>query len=236
MIVPPLVSITDDARRRLKAIEAFSDLGSGFNIAMQDLDIRGAGNLLGAEQSGFITDMGFETYQKILAEAMEELGVETGIVTKNSNESFISDCTIETDQLALIPDTYIDLTAEKIRIYKELDSLTSEKELKQMSERLSDRFGPIPEELSRLFDIVRIRQLGQKLGFEKIIIKNNVIIAFFITNPLSQYYKSTVFSRVLENMSKHPTIFELKQNDNKLRIFVRNVDTLSKAYETLKKL
>jgi transcription-repair coupling factor (superfamily II helicase) len=105
-----------------------------------------------------------------------------------------------------------------------------------MSERLSDRFGPIPEELSRLFDIVRIRQLGQKLGFEKIIIKNNVIIAFFISNPLSQYYKSTVFSRVLENMSKHPSLFELKQNDNKLRIFVRNIDTLSKAYETLKKL
>ena len=236
LIVPPLVSITDDARRRLKAIEAFSDLGSGFNIAMQDLDIRGAGNLLGAEQSGFITDMGFETYQKILAEAMEELGVETGIITKSSNESFVSDCTIETDQLALIPDTYIDLTAEKIRIYKELDSLTSEKELKQMSERLSDRFGPIPEELSRLFDIVRIRQLGQKLGFEKIIIKNNVIIAFFISNPLSQYYKSTVFSRVLENMSKHPALFELKQNDNKLRIFVRNIETLSKAYETLKKL
>ena len=236
LIVPPLVSITDDARRRLKAIEAFSDLGSGFNIAMQDLDIRGAGNLLGAEQSGFITDMGFETYQKILAEAMEELGVETGIITKNSNESFVSDCTIETDQLALIPDSYIELTAEKIRIYKELDSLTSEKELKQMSERLSDRFGAIPEELSRLFDIVRIRQLGQKLGFEKIIIKNNVIIAFFITNPLSQYYKSTVFSRVLENMSKHPSLFELKQNDNKLRIFVRNIETLSKAYETLKKL
>ena len=236
LMVPPLVSITDDARRRLKAIEAFSDLGSGFNIAMQDLDIRGAGNLLGAEQSGFITDMGFETYQKILAEAMEELGVETGVVTKNSNENFVADCTIETDQLALIPDSYIDLTAEKIRIYKELDSLTSEKELKQMSERLADRFGPIPEELSRLFDIVRIRQLGQKLGFEKIIIKNNVIIAFFISNPLSQYYKSSVFSRVLENMSKHPAIFELKQNDNKLRIFVRNVETLSKAYETLKKL
>jgi transcription-repair coupling factor (superfamily II helicase) len=203
---------------------------------MQDLDIRGAGNLLGAEQSGFITDMGFETYQKIHSEAMEELGVETGIITKSSSESFVSDCTIETDQLALIPDSYIDLTAEKIRIYKELDSLTSEKELKQMSERLADRFGPIPEELSRLFDIVRIRQLGQKLGFEKIIIKNNVIIAFFISNPLSQYYKSTIFSRVLENMSKHPSLFELKQNDNKLRIFVRNIETLSKAYETLKKL
>ena len=236
LIVPPLVSITEDARRRLKAIESFSDLGSGFNIAMQDLDIRGAGNLLGAEQSGFITDMGFETYQKILAEAMEELGVETGISSKNSNDNYVSDCAIETDQLALIPDSYIDLTAEKIRIYKELDSLTSEKELKQMSERLADRFGPVPEELSRLFDIVRIRQLGQKLGFEKIIIKNNVMIAFFISNPLSQYYRSNMFSKILENMSKYPALFELKQNDNRLRIFVKNIDTLSKAYETLKKL
>ena len=136
LIVPPLVSVSDDARRRLKAIEAFSDLGSGFNIAMQDLDIRGAGNLLGAEQSGFITDMGFETYQKILAEAIEELGVETGIVTKGKNEAFLSDCTIETDQLALIPDSYIDMTAEKIRIYKELDSLSSEKEMEQMKKKL----------------------------------------------------------------------------------------------------
>ena len=236
LIVPPLVSITEDARRRLKAIESFSDLGSGFNIAMQDLDIRGAGNLLGAEQSGFITDMGFETYQKILAEAMEELGVETGISTKNSNENYVSDCTIETDQLALIPDSYIDLTAEKIRIYKELDSLTSEKELKQMGERLADRFGPVPEELLRLFDIVRIRQIGQKLGFEKIIIKNNVMIAFFISNPLSQYYRSNMFSKILENMSLYPALFELKQNDNRLRIFVKNIDTLAKAYETLKKL
>ena len=236
LIVPPLVSITEDARRRLKAIESFSDLGSGFNIAMQDLDIRGAGNLLGAEQSGFITDMGFETYQKILAEAMEELGVETGITSKSAGETYVSDCTIETDQLALIPDSYIDLTAEKIRIYKELDSLTSERELKQMGERLADRFGPVPEELSRLFDIVRIRQLGQRLGFEKIIIKNNVMIAFFISNPLSQYYRSNMFSNILEKMSQYPSLFELKQNDNRLRIFVKNIETLSKAYETLKKL
>ena len=180
--------------------------------------------------------MGFETYQKILAEAMEELGVETGITAKSSNETFVSDCTIETDQLALIPDSYIDLTAEKIRKYKELDSLTSEKELKHMSERLADRFGPVPEELARLFDIVRIRQLGQKLGFEKIIIKNNVMIAFFISNPLSQYYRSNMFSKILENISLHPALFELKQNDNRLRIFVKNIDTLAKAYETLKKL
>ena len=236
LIVPPLVSITEDARRRLKAIESFSDLGSGFNIAMQDLDIRGAGNLLGAEQSGFITDMGFETYQKILAEAMEELGVETGISSKSSSDNYVSDCTIETDQLALIPDSYIDMTSEKIRIYKELDSLTSEKEIEQMKKKLSDRFGAIPEELSRLFDIVRIRQTGQKLGFEKIIIKNGVMIAFFIYNPLSQYYRSDRFSKILENISLNPNIFELKQNDNKLRIFVRNVDSLAKAYEFLKKL
>ena len=236
LMVPPLVSMTEDARRRLKAIESFSDLGSGFNIAMQDLDIRGAGNLLGAEQSGFITDMGFETYQKILAEAMEELGVETGISMKSSDDNFISDCTIETDQLALIPDTYIDVTAEKIRIYKELDSLTSEKEIKQMKVRLSDRFGEIPEELMRLFDIVRIRQLGQKLGFEKIIIKNGVMIAFFISNPMSQYYKSNRFAKILENVSLHPHMFELKQNDNKLRIFSRNVNGVFKAYEILSKL
>jgi transcription-repair coupling factor (superfamily II helicase) len=236
LIVPPLVSITEDARRRLKAIESFSDLGSGFNIAMQDLDIRGAGNLLGAEQSGFITDMGFETYQKILAEAMEELGVETGIMTKSTNESYVSDCTIETDQLALIPDTYIDVTAEKIRIYKELDSQTSDKDLENMRKRLEDRFGKMPQELARLFDIVRIRQLGLKLGFEKIIIKNGVIIAFFISNPLSQYYRSDRFSRILEKVSQYPKIFELKQNDNKLRVFVRNVDGIDKAYAILNKL
>ena len=236
LMVPPLVSITEDARRRLKAIESFSDLGSGFNIAMQDLDIRGAGNLLGAEQSGFITDMGFETYQKILAEAMEELGVETGITTKSANESYVVDCTIETDQLALIPDTYIDMTAEKIRIYKELDSLTSEKDMEQLKKRLEDRFGALPEELKRLFDIVKIRQLGQKLGFEKIIIKNGVLIAFFISNPLSQYYRTDRFSKILENVSLHPNLFELKQNDSKLRIFSRNIDSVSKAYEVLKKL
>ncbi len=236
LIVPPLVSITEDARRRLKAIESFSDLGSGFNIAMQDLDIRGAGNLLGAEQSGFITDMGFETYQKILAEAMEELGMETGTITRNASENYVSDCTIETDQLALIPDSYIDMTAEKIRIYKELDSLTSDKDIDSMKKRLTDRFGTIPEELSRLFDIVRIRQLGQKLGFEKIIIKNGVMIAFFISNPLSQYYKSERFSKILESITLNPRNFELKQNDSKLRIFVRNIDSISKAYSVLKKL
>ena len=236
LIVPPLVSITDEARRRLKAIESFSDLGSGFNIAMQDLDIRGAGNLLGAEQSGFISDMGLETYQKILAEAMEELGVETGSTAGRSDESYVSDCTIETDQLALIPDSYIDMTAEKIRIYKELDSISDEKSLDRYRDRLEDRFGKIPPELDRLFDIVRIRQLGEKLGFEKIIIKNGVMICFFISSPLSKYYRSEKFSSILQSINGNPALFDLKQNDSKLRIFVRNVESLSKAYSILKKL
>ncbi len=236
LIVPPLVSITEDARRRLKAIEAFSDLGSGFNIAMQDLDIRGAGNLLGAEQSGFITDMGFETYQKILSEAMEELGVETGLTSRNVSQAYVSDCTIETDQLALIPDSYIGITAEKIRIYKELDSLSSEAELQRMGEKMTDRFGAMPEEVKNLFEIVRIRQLGEKLGFEKIIIKNGIMIAFFISNPLSPYYKSKTFQTILTKINSNQRTFDLKQTDSKLKIVSRSVPNLYEAYAQLGKL
>jgi len=236
LIVPPLTTLTDEARRRLKAIEEFSDLGSGFNIAMQDLDIRGAGNLLGAEQSGFISDMGYETYQKILSEAMEELGVETGLTSKNVKDTYVDDCTIETDQPAEIPDTYIDVSAEKIRIYKELDSITRSKELDQFRARLEDRFGPMPEELSNLFDIVRIRQIGERLGFDKIIIKNGLMIAFFVSNPMSSYYRSKTFADVFGKISDNENLFELKQKDSGLRIIARSVDSTSKALELLKKL
>ena len=236
LIVPPLTTLSDDSRRRLRAIEEFSDLGSGFNIAMQDLDIRGAGNLLGAEQSGFIADMGYETYQKILAEAMDELGMETGISTKNVSDSYVEDCSIETDQVAMIPDGYIDIQAEKIRVYKELDSVDKDSGLAQIAARLEDRFGKLPVELERLFDIVRIRHRGEKLGFEKIIIKNGILIAFFITNPMSAYYKSPVFSIILDRVSANSAIFELKQNNSKLRIISRKIDSLEKAYEVLGKL
>ncbi|MGN1215423.1 MAG: transcription-repair coupling factor, partial [Candidatus Cryptobacteroides sp.] len=171
LIVPPMVTITEDARRRLKAIEEFSDLGSGFNIAMKDLDIRGAGNLLGAEQSGFIMDMGYETYQKILTEAMEELGVETGLTPARTTGSFYVESTIETDQVALIPDSYIDITAEKIRIYKQLDGMTSDREIDIEKDKLSDRFGKMPQEVINLFNVVKIKNMGSSLGFEKIIIK-----------------------------------------------------------------
>ena len=236
LIVPPLTTLTDDARRRLKAIEAFSDLGSGFNIAMQDLDIRGAGNLLGAEQSGFISDMGYETYQKILAEAMEELGVETGLTAKSANENYVKDCTIETDQPAMIPDSYIDVTAEKIRIYKELDSTTSDVQLDALVKRLEDRFGPMPMEVQSLIYVVRIRHLGEKLGFEKVIVKNGIMIAFFIYNPMSPYYREDTFSRILKRVSEMDRLFELKNTDQKLRIIARNVNTMAEAYSLLLKL
>lgn len=235
LIVPPLVTITDEARRRLKAIEEFSDLGSGFNIAMQDLDIRGAGNLLGAEQSGFITEMGYETYQMVLAEAMEELGVETGVITRGSHDKFVDDCTIETDQMALIPDSYIDVTAEKMRIYRQLDSLPVEKEIDKLAAQLIDRFGPIPKEVENLIYVVKVRNLGAGLGFEKIIIKNGMMIFFFISNAMSPYYRSEVFTGVLKRVGEHP-MFNMKQVENRLKLVVRNIDSMEKAYTILKKL
>ncbi len=236
LIVPPLVSITDDARRRLKAIEEFSDLGSGFNIAMQDLDIRGAGNLLGAEQSGFITEMGFETYQKILAEAMDELGVETGLNLRSERSAFVTECTIETDQPALIPDEYIEITAEKIRIYRAIDSMASDKETDNYAKRLEDRFGPLPDELRNLLTVVKIRNRGAALGFEKIIIKNGIMIAFFVSNPMSAYYKSSVFETLIGRIGGMQGRVEMKQSEGKLKIVSRNVPSLQAAFDILNSL
>ena len=236
LVVPPLVSITEDARRRLKAIEEFSDLGSGFNIAMQDLDIRGAGNLLGAEQSGFISDMGFETYQKILSEAMEELGVETGIATRRSGEVFVEDCTVETDQPALIPDEYIDITAEKIRIYKQLDSLTDDREIDRLGRQLEDRFGTLPQEVKNLLEVVKLRNLGAKTGFEKIIVKNGMQIMFFVSNPMSGYYQSKGFEKVIARVNEYPALFKINQDNGKLRTVSRGVDSMEKALDILRKL
>ena len=168
---------------------------------------------------------------------MEELGVESGFGPVNDiAASVVSDCTIETDQTALIPDSYIDMTAEKIRLYKELDSIKDEKVLDTMKSRLEDRFGKIPDELDRLFDIVRIRNLAGNLGFEKVIIKNGVMIAFFISNPMSQYYRSKKFAGILESINENNAIFELKQSDDRLRIFSRNIPDLKKAYSALCRL
>ena len=236
LIVPPLISLSDDARRRLKAIEEFSDLGSGFNIAMQDLDIRGAGNLLGAEQSGFISDMGYETYQKILSEAMEELGMETGIQLRPGTEKYVDDCTIETDKPAHIPDDYIDITAEKIRIYKMLDAQTDDKEIDRIGKQIEDRFGPLPDEVKNLLNVVKIRNLGTLLGFEKIIVKNGMQIMFFVSSPLSPYYKSKIFERVLAKVNENPSLYKFNQDGGKLRTVSRGVDSLDKALSILKRL
>jgi len=236
LIVPPLISITEDARRRLKAIEEFSDLGSGFNIAMQDLDIRGAGNLLGAEQSGFISDMGYETYQKILSEAMEELGVETGIQQRQGRERFVEDCTIETDRPAFIPDDYIEISAEKIRIYKTLDALSDDREIDRLGSQIQDRFGPLPEEVKNLLWVVKIRNHGASTGFEKIIVKNGMQIMFFVNNPMSPYYQSKQFDNVLQKIGANPDIYKMNQDNGRLRTVSRGVDSLQKAFSILKKL
>ena len=236
LIVPPLVSLSDDARRRLKAIEEFSDLGSGFNIAMQDLDIRGAGNLLGAEQSGFISDMGYETYQKILSEAMEELGIESGTPLRAGREKFVQDCTIDTDRPAFIPDEYIDIPAEKIRIYKLLDALTDDREIDRTAAQVQDRFGPLPQELSNLIDVVKLRNLGAQLGFEKIIVKNGMQIMFFINNPMSPYYQSKQFEKILSRVNQYPDEYKFNQDGGKLRTVSKGVTSLSKALGILKRL
>jgi transcription-repair coupling factor (superfamily II helicase) len=239
LIVPPLISLSDDARRRLKAIESFSDLGSGFNIAMQDLDIRGAGNLLGGEQSGFIADMGFETYQRILSEAFSELMEEAG--ETNAAESarkseFITDCTIDTDLEILIPDSYINITAEKIRLYKELDAIQEEKGLIDFREELSDRYGAVPQEVDQLIYTVRLRKLAIGLGFEKIILKNGIMLAYFISNQLSPYYKSEKFAAILGYFNQSGGKIKLKEQREKLYISVDRVESVQDAYNILSRI
>lgn len=237
LIVPSMLSVTDEARRRLKAIEAFSDLGSGFNIAMQDLDIRGAGNLLGGEQSGFIAEMGFETYQRILSEAVDELRQERGMDAvpgspfMHKKEEYVSDCTIDTDLEILIPDDYVSITAEKIRLYKELDAVENEKELSAFMDSVKDRFGPVPEQVKELADTVRLRWLAMELGFEKIVLKNGMLIAYFVSNQMSGYYKSAKFAGVMGFLQKQNRRFEMKQQNEKLYIIVKRVESIEKAYK-----
>ncbi|MDD2329938.1 MAG: transcription-repair coupling factor, partial [Bacteroidales bacterium] len=190
LLVPQHASLTEDANRRLKALESFTELGSGFNIAMQDLDIRGAGNMLGGEQSGFIAEMGFETYQRILEEAFAELNLsydETEKTIKKPSivSSFAADCTIETDLDVMIPDEYIGQVSEKIRLYKELDNIKEEERLQRFFASLEDRFGPIPEPFRQLGYVVRLRQLAVQAGFERIVLKNGIMLAYFISDPHS---------------------------------------------------
>jgi len=245
LLSPPDELLSSDARRRLRAIEEFSELGSGFNIAMQDLDIRGTGNLLGAEQSGFIADIGFETYQKILAEAVEELRNE-GIYTDREGEddtkplampsTFISDSHIEIDVEAYIPESYVQQSAEKIKLYRELDSLTDTQEFSRFSARLIDRFGPIPQPAQTLIDVVRLRREAIRLGFERVKVKNGLMLLYFLSDKDSAYFKGRVFSHILEHISAHSEQFVLKQNNNKLFITVRNIKDVAAGVGALQKI
>ncbi len=234
---PPDEALSSDARTRLRALEEFSDLGSGFNIAMRDLDIRGAGNLLGAEQSGFIADIGFETYQKILAEAMDELRAEgvavAGASAAGEEASFLSDCYVETDTEAFLPDAYIGQSLEKIRLYRELDGITDESEMEGFEAKLTDRFGTPPQPVRELFEVVRLRRLCVKLGFERAKVKNGLMILQFIQDSRSPYFKTPLFMSVLKYVTEHPKKFVLRQNNNKLGLTVRDIKDARAGVETL---
>ncbi|HIT48963.1 MAG TPA: transcription-repair coupling factor [Candidatus Coprenecus stercoripullorum] len=239
LVVPPMATISDDARRRLNAIEAFSDLGSGFNIAMRDLDIRGMGNMLGAEQSGYIAEMGFETYQRILAEAFEEIkgSMPDAVREKGEDTAYVSDCTIDTDMELLIPDSYINIPAEKIRLYKELDSISDEASLQRFTSDLEDRFGPLPEEFRQLTFVVRLRMAAKERGFERIVLKNGMMVMYFVGNQMSPYYRSDRFAGILKSIQSKPADrYSLKENNGKLYITVRNVNTIEGAWNLIRKL
>ncbi len=244
LITPPDELLSSDARRRLRAIEEFSDLGSGFNIAMQDLDIRGAGNLLGAEQSGFIADIGIETYQKIMRQAIAELRAEgldvEGLTEKEAevvkNEAYIEDSTIEIDMLAELPDSYVRQPAEKLRLYRELDSLHREEELVAYESRLVDRFGTLPEAAQGLLDVVRLRWEAVRLGMERVKVKNGLMIVHFVGEENSPYYKSDTFMNLLKSITAQPDRFVLKQHNNRLAMTVRRVADLKEAVRVLRNL
>ncbi|MFW5725123.1 MAG: transcription-repair coupling factor, partial [Bacteroidota bacterium] len=233
LLAPPLTTLTEDARKRLKTIEEFSDLGSGFNIAMRDLDIRGAGNLLGAEQSGFISEIGFEMYHKILDEAILELK-QTEFKDQFAAEElaeldYVKNCVLETDLQLLIPTHYVESTQERLILYKDLDNLQSEKALDEFAANLLDRFGPIPEETQGLFQAIRLRWLAGKLGFEKIILKAGAFIGHFISNQESVFYNSPTFPAIIAFVQQQPRKCLLKESEKRLILNVKNVESIDEA-------
>ena len=244
LLSPPDELLSSDARRRLRAIEEFSDLGSGFNIAMQDLDIRGAGNLLGAEQSGFIADIGFETYQKIMNEAVAELraeglhvpGLSDGEQEVVEQMRFIDDAHIDIEVEAALPDAYVSQQAERLKLYRELDSTKDEEALQAFESRLADRFGPLPRAAKELLNVVRLRGEAIRLGMERVKVKNGLMIVHFVGEENSPFYKSEAFMTLLQRVTQRPDRFVLKQHNNRLAMTVRNVKDVEDAYKTLQQL
>ena len=242
LLAPPKSVLTPEARRRLEALENFSELGSGFNLAMQDLDIRGAGNLLGAEQSGFMEDLGYETYQKILSQAVTELKNEEfqDIYAEDiaqgkeiAGDEFVDDCAVESDLEMYFPDTYVPGSAERMLLYRELDNIGDDAELDAYRRRLADRFGPVPPEGEELLQVVPLRRLGKQLGCEKLILKQGKLQLQFVSNPESAYYKSQAFGRVLGYIGSHTRRCNLKEVAGKRRMVVAGVPSVKDAVAVL---
>ncbi len=244
LLSPPLSSLTQEARRRLQAIENFSELGSGIHIAMQDLDIRGAGNMLGAEQSGFIADLGYETYQKILEEAVDELKSEefadlyadSEEGKRDSGSEYVRETYIESDLELMFPPTYIPNDSERISLYRELDKMEEERDILAFTERLKDRFGKIPKEGKELIRIVRLRRMAKKLGMEKLVLKKGQMSIFLINNPDSPYYQSEAFDKLLAFIQKHPRECNLRDQNGKRSIVIKNVATVETACSLMQEI
>ncbi len=236
LFAPPLSVLTNEAKQRLKAIEEFSELGSGFNVAMRDLDIRGAGNLLGGEQSGFISEIGFEMYHKILDEAIQELK-ETEFADLFTHEreekKFVSDCQIDTDMEILLPSDYVNSVSERLLLYKELDNVSSEEKLVEFENQLRDRFGNLPKPAVELLSTIRLRWIAEKLGFEKILLKNKRFIGYFVSNPASFFYQSEVFSTILKHVQKNSNKCRLKEEKSRLSLTIRDIESVEQANEAL---
>lgn len=241
LVAPPMHSLPSDSRKRLEAVAHFSDLGSGFNIAMRDLDIRGAGNLLGGEQSGFIADIGFEMYQKILNEAIQELRQNEFKElyeedTAVDDMEFVSDCILETDLELLIPDTYVNNVAERLMIYQSLDNSKNVEDLEQFKSNLEDRFGPIPEVVHELIKSVELRWMAKQIGFEKLVIKSKKMIGYFVAKQDSPYYQSSHFTKVLTFIQTNPKDAKMNERNNKLRLIFEGVGSISKAINNLDRI
>ena len=240
LLAPEMSLLTPEARRRLQALETFAELGSGFNIAMQDLDIRGAGNMLGAEQSGFIADLGYETYQKILNEAVHELKDEEFAelyaderAENATTTAFVTDCQIDSDLEVLFSGEYIENVSERISLYRELDDIANEAELLEFEKRLEDRFGKIPAQGRSLMQVVRLRWLAMRYGIEKLVLKNERMTAFLVSNPQSPYYSSPAFGSLLQYMTSHPRQCQLREQNHRRSVIFSNVKTVEAAWEIL---
>ncbi|MHB1920717.1 MAG: transcription-repair coupling factor [Chitinophagaceae bacterium] len=237
LLAPPLATLPSDARKRLQTLEQHSDLGSGFQIAMRDLDIRGAGNMLGAEQSGFIAEMGFDMYHKILDEAIRELKqTEFKAVFREENLSkkdFIKDCTIDTDLEILLPETYVESVTERLSLYQQLDSLETDDDLQSFREQLVDRFGPLPEEAEDLFTAIRCRRIAIRLGFEKLILKDRTLRCYFIPNPDSPYFESTTFQLILGYIQTRVNNARLKQVGKNFLLIAEPMKSISQVFHFL---